>query len=40
MSLTPWDRVIALTDGSGAIAAFYTYDPSGTTLTASGAPQL
>jgi RHS repeat-associated protein len=29
--------VIALTDGSGAIAASYTYDPSGTTLTASGA---
>jgi len=29
--------VIALTDGSGAIAASYTYDPYGTTLTASGA---
>jgi len=29
--------VIALTDGSGAIAASYTYDPFGTTLTASGA---
>jgi RHS repeat-associated protein len=29
--------VIALTDGSGAIAASYTYDPYGTTLSASGA---
>jgi RHS repeat-associated protein len=29
--------VIALTDGSGAIAASYTYDPFGTTLTASAA---
>jgi RHS repeat-associated protein len=29
--------VIALTDGSGAIAASYTYRPYGTTLTASGA---
>jgi RHS repeat-associated protein len=29
--------VIALTDGSGAIAASYTYDPYGTTLTSSGA---
>jgi RHS repeat-associated protein len=29
--------VIALTDGSGAIAASYTYDPYGTTLTATGA---
>ena len=29
--------VIAMTDGSGAIAASYTYDPYGTTLTASGA---
>src|SRR5664279_253555 len=29
--------VIALTDGSGAIASSYTYDPYGTTLSASGA---
>jgi RHS repeat-associated protein len=29
--------VIALTDSSGAIAASYSYDPYGTTLTASGA---
>ncbi len=29
--------VIALTDGSGAIAASYTYDPYGNTVTASGA---
>jgi HNH endonuclease len=28
--------VIALTDGSGAIAASYTYDPYGNTVTASG----
>src|SRR5450759_3963331 len=29
--------VIALTDGSGSIAASYTYDPYGNTVTASGA---